>query len=725
MKKINYIIFSALLLFISSQLFSQGNPNHPNPPHRPPTQNQPAPNNQSYQPPVNAPIPPLPPPIPPIHQDFTSSRIKMNLGNLPIHGINLSAEAGAMAEKSSIEVKKLDIGAAINEMHTNSKNHRFMAVTDLYEIKTTGMNQYAGLPIKYVLLAKDNVPNGSHLFMMVKLGDETYFIPTATTVNYGMVIAEINSCAIYDKIALIADVSYNQNSINSFLTSCDSISGNKASNPHYATLSNDDGFAVSAHIFPTNGRSARFSSQSMTIIQPQTSVNVNVYKYYQNSKVFVQSLPFTAANNYSFCTIDMANFEQFYDNNSISYAIWFGFENTNIEEIPNALIFRTICYDEDGTRYATEDQLVYIAIPQGGFNSPFSGGNGTSSDPYIITHVNQLDKIRDYKRRFFKLGCDLDLSYFQDKNWLSLGDNEEPFNGLFDGNNRTIRNLSINAANENYQGLFGCIKNGSVKNVKIILSSNGIVGNNYCGILAGYCSNARIFQCYATGSIKANNYIGGLIGYTTHNTSIRKSLCDINVSSDIKESTIGGLIGYSEDTTITDCHTNLNISAFGENSSIGGIVAQGERIKIQNCYSTGLLQASKTGYAGGIAGYLNSCEIKGCIALHSRICGQYQGRIAGKALNSNFTRCYAWESIRDTNNRNLSEGGFSGGDFSKEGRNGESISKSSFYGSKTRNKFWTVNKKIGFNLNSWVFNSGYNLPQLRGMPSITNPDYLR
>ena len=51
----------------------------------------------------------------------------------------------------------------------------------------------------------------------------------------------------------------------------------------------------------------------------------------------------------------------------------------------------------------------------------------------------------------------------------------------------------------------------------------------------------------------------------------------------------------------------------------------------------------------------------------------------------------------------MTEGGFGGIESSKESKNGESVGKDSFYGSKTRNKFWTVNKKVGFNLNSPFF----------------------
>ena len=742
MKNLNFRIFTTLLIINSLLIFSNISfaQNHPYPPQRPtsqtnhyPQQHSKQPNKPStYQPTQQipqqpqTPVPPTPPPPPPpIRQDFNSNAMYMNLGQLPKNGINLTAESGAMAEGSSIEIKQLGFNEAISEIFTNCKSNRFIAVGDLYEIKTTGMNQYSGLPIKYVLMAKGNVPNDSRLFMLARLGTEIYFIPAKSTFNYGMVIGEVNSCAIYDKVALIADTSHSRNYVKSFMLSCALNSQNQPSNPYYATLSDNDGFAVSAHIFPETRRTSSFTSQTLTIIQPQTSVSINIYKNIDQEKVLIQSLPFTPAGNYSFCKVDLSNFEHYYDNSSISYVTWIGFENTNIEDIPNALIFRATCYDEEGICYSTEDQLVYIAFPEDNYNSPFSGGKGTSSNPYIITSVKQLDKIRDYKRRFFRLGCDLDLRSYQDGNWLALGDNEEPFNGSFDGNSKSIRNLCINEPNENYQGLFGCIKNGSVKNLKIELAPSGIICDNYAGALAGYCSNARVFQCYSSGVIKANNYIGGLVGYSVNNTSIRKSISDFSTNMSVANTTVGGLIGYAEDTTITDSHTNTSILSSGNDCSIGGLVAQGERVKIQNCYCTGSLKAGRTGYAGGLAGYMNNCETKGCIALNSRIEGENQGRLAGKAKSSSFIRCFAWEYIRDRNNKYLSEGGFGANEATKEGRNGESISKGSFYGSKTRNKFWTVNKKVGFNLNSWVFNSGYNLPQLRGMPSIANPDYFR
>ena len=738
MKKIITIIFLINSLFIcSSEIFAQ---NRSHTTKRPNNQinNYPnhhsghTPNNNSNHPsapqlpqPPAPPAPPVLPPPPPMRQDFNTNAMSMNIGQLQFNGINLSANSGAMAEGSSLEIKQLDRNAALAEIYTNCKSNRFIAVGDLYEIKAAGMNQYSALPIKYVLMAKGNVPNDSRLFMLARLGSEIYFIPAKTTMNYGMVIGEVNSCAIYDKVSLIADTSYSRNYIKSFMLACELNSQNKPSNPYYATLSDNDGFPVSAHIFPQSRNKSSFSYEALTIIQPGTSSSLNLYKALPHEKVFVQSIPFTPASNYYFCKIDLSNFEQYYDNSSLSYVVWIGFDNTNIEDIPNALIFRATCCDEEGVYYSTEDQLVYVALPEDNYNSPFSGGNGTSSNPFVITSVSQLDKVRDYKRRFFKLGCDLDVGSYQGRDWLSIGDDENPFNGMFDGNSKTIRNLYINQPEESYQGLFGCIKNGSVRNLKIQVSPSGIIGDSYVGALAGYCSNSRIFQCYSNGVIQGKNCIGGLIGYAVNNTSVRKSISDFVTNTNVDNATIGGLIGYGEDSTVTDCYANTNIVSSGERCSVGGIVAQGERIKLQNCYSTGIIKAGRKGYAGGLSGYMNGCETKGCIAINSRIEGENQGRLAGSSRSSSFIRCYAWEFIRDRNNKNYSEGGFGANEGTKEGRNGESISKGSFYGSSTRNKFWTVNKKVGFNLSSWVFNSGYNLPQLRGMPSIPNPDYLR
>ena len=141
--KPNYLVVLIIIQFIiTNSVFAQ---NHPNPPQRhtnnyPQSQNQhnrntyphnyPQTNPHPVQPPTPipqtpppAPVPPPPPP--PIRQDFISGNMYMNLGQIIKNGINLTAEAGAMAEKSSLEVKQLDFRAAASEIFTNCKSNRF------------------------------------------------------------------------------------------------------------------------------------------------------------------------------------------------------------------------------------------------------------------------------------------------------------------------------------------------------------------------------------------------------------------------------------------------------------------------------------------------------------------------------------------------------------------------------------------------------------------------
>ena len=56
---------------------------------------------------------------------------------------------------------------------------------------------------------------------------------------------------------------------------------------------------------------------------------------------------------------------------------------------------------------------------------------------------------------------------------------------------------------------------------------------------------------------------------------------------------------------------------------------------------------------------------------------------------------------------------------------GENVAKSDFWGASTQSTFWANPDKLGWDFdNVWEFRAGYNLPQLRGMPAIEDPDYI-
>ena len=114
----------------------------------------------------------------------------------------------------------------------------------------------------------------------------------------------------------------------------------------------------------------------------------------------------------------------------------------------------------------------------------------------------------------FKLAEDIDFS--QVENFTAIGNDIKPFKGTFDGDNHTIKNLTIN--NEaNYQGLFGyvveegTIKNLSLENANVTGKANvgGVVGHNDGGTVS------NVFAKNCTIKTTTDEEVGALVGKGT------------------------------------------------------------------------------------------------------------------------------------------------------------------------------------------------------------------
>ena len=252
-------------------------------------------------------------------------------------------------------------------------------------------------------------------------------------------------------------------------------------------------------------------------------------------------------------------------------------------------------------------------------------GSGTEVDPYLVKTPQHLDLVRDLTSCYFKQYNDISL---EGVNWIPIGNNNNEFSGNYDGNNKTISNLSIsfeNTNNEQYNngnvGLFG-YNSGSISNLSI--DSADININN--------ASTLKI------GCVLGRNNFG-----TIENCNVKNSAISVSNSGNID---VGGICGFSylasngkgnitgcnlKNTTIS-CSTNGNYSA-----EVGGICGwAGYNVDISKC---SVVNDSGSHKISGSSNYLS--EVGG-------ICGNTSG-----SITSCYVKDYEIEATSNGSNNNV------------------------------------------------------------------------
>ncbi len=177
-----------------------------------------------------------------------------------------------------------------------------------------------------------------------------------------------------------------------------------------------------------------------------------------------------------------------------------------------------------------------------------------------------------------KLGGNVDL---KNEPWTPIGQTgATTFNGVFDGQNYTISNLTVDSSAQTGKyyssGLFGWIEThtegrGHIKNVKI--DGATITGHHNCGALVGYItekyarvdnchvSNATISCTHANGDADGDK-AGALIGTATNATIVTD--CTATNSTVSAGRDAGQVIGAGREANVTGCSaTNVTVSANG------------------------------------------------------------------------------------------------------------------------------------------------------------------
>ena len=265
--------------------------------------------------------------------------------------------------------------------------------------------------------------------------------------------------------------------------------------------------------------------------------------------------------------------------------------------------------------------IIFLAAVAFGAQAQFSGGSGTSADPYQITTAAQLAQLATlvnsgdivYNAAHYKLMNNIDLNvapYNTGEGWTPIGtiNTGQAFNGVFDGNQKVITGLYINRTSGANSGLFGVLTNsGSVQNLGLenaSINASSMVG----GIVGYFGGNGTVSHCYVTGTVN-----GKFSDYTQ----------------------VGGIAGVvNGGGSITHCYSTAAVS--GSGNMVGGIVGQTTwSSSVTHCYATGSVSGSS--YVGGIAAdVINSATATDCAALNPSVTipsSGALGRITGRKGN--------------------------------------------------------------------------------------------
>ena len=268
-----------------------------------------------------------------------------------------------------------------------------------------------------------------------------------------------------------------------------------------------------------------------------------------------------------------------------------------------------------------------------------ANSDGTEDKPFKIesaAHLaylaQQINSGTTYNGKYFVLTEDVDLI---GAGWTPIGTEANSFQGNFDGQNKTISNMTIGSAGSpintaGVYGLFGAldssaqVKNINLTDISITLAdtaalAGGISGKNY-GI---------IDNCHVSGVIN-----GGSDG----------------------QMNAGGIVGRNQGGSVSNCSAAVNITV-GASSRAGGLVANNWAwgfatgvSKIENCYATGNVTAGS--FTGGLVGWNYTDQtgqissITNSYATGNVSGGSYTGGIVGWNSGTgteSITQCY-WNS---------------------------------------------------------------------------------
>ena len=295
-----------------------------------------------------------------------------------------------------------------------------------------------------------------------------------------------------------------------------------------------------------------------------------------------------------------------------------------------------------------------------------ASGDGSVNKPYKISSAAELAWFRDQvnsgnNRISATLTEDIDLAefchakdgtkYTKEVSWTPIGNSdniENMYQGTFDGNGKTIRNLYINDISEFIgipceAGFFGYAEKGSIKNITFdnakvkttaddyrtgilvgvagscienikILANCSVEGKNYVGGIAGMASG-DIGNCENHAKVNGANVVGGIVGNYWQSVKSIISCANYGVVTGSEEC-VGGIAGYFNSGTIQNCANYGDITGA---DFVGNLIGDGYICNLNNVLGTGNVTATSADRAGLLVGRIqdSSSTASGILAYNS------------------------------------------------------------------------------------------------------------
>ena len=275
-------------------------------------------------------------------------------------------------------------------------------------------------------------------------------------------------------------------------------------------------------------------------------------------------------------------------------------------------------------------------------------GNGSDAEPFVLKTADHLAWFRDYVNKSHPSACakiaddvkEIDMSTVCHKadaekqvaelSWTPIGNSSgNKYQGTFDGNGKTIKNLYINATSD-YTGFFG-FASKSIKNITFDNAKVTSTGGN-TGILVGAAGSYIIekIKTLANCSVEGDKTVGGIAGSVLGNISNCENHAVVKGAMDV-----GGVVGSFDgiSNSITSCANYGAVT--GTKYVTGGMVGRFASGSIQNSANYGDITGSA--YVGSLIGDASICYLNNVLSTGNVTADKSTGLFVGQIQGTSST----------------------------------------------------------------------------------------